>query len=79
MLSLRGFAKRRGLAYGTVNRYYTEGRLPPHDGELGDGDIDEGDDDSRSKPRVGWLAETVDHWERPGQGARTDLRKGSGG
>ncbi|KAA1248671.1 hypothetical protein F0Q45_19360 [Mycobacterium simiae] len=66
LLSLRGFANRRGLAHGTVRRYHAEGRLPQPDGELTDGaDI----------RHLGWLPETVDNWQRPGQGARTDLRR----
>jgi hypothetical protein len=68
LLSLRGFAKRRGLAYGTVNRYFVEKRLPPHDGEIGETEDD-------PKARVGWLPATVDDWKRPGQGARTDLKE----
>lgn len=71
-LSLRGFAKRAGLAYGTVNRYYVEGRLPEPDSRIA-----EAEDDSDKHPRYGWLPETVDRWllERPGRGARTDLEK----
>lgn len=66
LLSLRGFANRHGLAFGTVRRYYyVEHRLPEPDGILTDGaDIS----------RPGWLPETVDNWQRPGQGARTDLK-----
>lgn len=66
LLSLRGFANRLGLAHGTIRRYHTEGRLPQPDAELTDGN------DIR---HLGWLPETVDNWQRPGQGARTDLRK----
>lgn len=69
LLSLRGFANRRGLAHGTVRRYHVEGRLPQPDGELTDGaDI----------RHPGWLPETVDNWQRPGQGARTDLQSVKG-
>lgn len=73
LLSLRGFARRRGLAYGTVRRYHAEGRLPDPDGELTDdatGDLSALD----IHRHLGWLPETVDNWQRPGQGARTDLR-----
>lgn len=72
LLSLRGFARRRGLSYGTVLRYRHEGRLPKEDGELTDdpeGNLPE--DQVHRHP--GWLPETVDNWKRPGQGARTDL------
>jgi hypothetical protein len=68
LLSLRGFANRRGLAHGTVRRYHAEGRLPRPDAELTDGD---------KIRHLGWLPETVDNWQRPGQGARTDLHKDS--
>ncbi|MDD4865719.1 MAG: hypothetical protein PHQ28_00880 [Mycobacterium sp.] len=74
LLSLRGFARRSGLSYGTVLRYRHEGRLPAPDGELTDdpdGNMPEGD--VHSHP--GWLPATVDNWQRPGQGARTDLKR----
>ena len=74
LLSLRGFARRRGLAYGTVLRYRHEGRLPDPDGELTDdpdGDLPAAE--VHSHP--GWLPATVDNWQRPGQGARTDLKR----
>lgn len=74
LLSLRGFARRRGLAYGTVLRYHHEGRLPEPDGELtNDHDGTLSKDEVRSYP--GWLPETVDNWARPGPGARTDLKR----
>jgi hypothetical protein len=53
LLSLRGFANRCGLAHVTVRRYYAEGRLPPPDAELTDGDIIR---------RFGWLPETGMWW-----------------
>ncbi|MDD4865684.1 MAG: hypothetical protein PHQ28_00700 [Mycobacterium sp.] len=65
LLSLRGFARRRGLAPGTVRRYHAEGRLPPPDGQLTDG---------AGIRHVGWFPESVDNWQRPGQGSRTDLK-----
>lgn len=74
LLSLRGFARRRALSYGTVLRYRHEGRLPEPDGELTDdpdGDLPE--TEVHSHP--GWLVETIDSWQRPGQGARTDLKR----
>lgn len=66
LLSLRGFANRLGLAHGTVRRYHVEGRLPEPDGKLHDGE---------DIKQWGWFPETVDNWKRPGQGARTDLRR----
>ncbi len=62
-LSLREFAARVGLEYGTLQSYRQKKLLPEPDALTG---------------RVqGWLPETVDHWQanRPGRGARTDLRK----
>lgn len=74
LLSLRGFARRRGLSYGTVLRYRHENRLPPPDGELTDDpDGDLPADEVHSYP--GWLRATIDTWQRPGQGARTDLNR----
>ena len=73
LLSLRGFARRRGLSYGTVLRYHHENRLPEPDGVLTDGvggDLPE--DQVHSHP--GWLPDTIDNWQRPGQGTRTDLK-----
>jgi hypothetical protein len=61
-LNLEEFAERRKLAPGTVRDYYADGRLPPPDSTHG------------PRKRPGWLPETVDNWERPGRGARTDLR-----
>lgn len=69
-LSLKEFAERTGLAYSTVKAYWYRERplLPPPDAQIGD-----------NPPHVGWLEETVDTWERPGRGARTDLgQKASG-
>jgi hypothetical protein len=77
LLSLRGFARRRGLAYGTVRRYRFEGRLPEPDGELTDA-TEGGPDDQAVHRHVGWLPETIDNWQRPGPGARTDLHRHAG-
>ena len=74
LLSLRGFARRRGLAYGTVLRYRKEGRLPEPDGELTD-DLDGDLPESEVHSYPGWFPETADNWQRPGQGARTDLKR----
>lgn len=74
LLSLRGFARRRGLAYGTVRRYHHEGRLPAPDGELTD-DPDGNLPESEVNSHPGWLLDTIDNWRRPGQGARTDLAR----
>ncbi|UCN12843.1 MULTISPECIES: hypothetical protein [Mycobacterium avium complex (MAC)] len=55
-----------GVDPATVRKYHQHGRLPPEDAKTGlreDG-----------KPRYGWLRETVAAFERPGQGARTDLQ-----
>ncbi|WP_280319984.1 hypothetical protein [Nocardia wallacei] len=64
-LSLKEFAERTGLAYSTVKAYWHRPRplLPPPDAQVGE-----------NPPHVGWLPETVDNWERPGRGARRDLR-----
>ncbi|OHU47439.1 hypothetical protein BKG82_27185 [Mycobacteroides chelonae] len=74
LLSLRGLARRRGLAYGTVLRYRHEGRLPPQDGELTD-DPDGVFPANEVHCYPGWSPETVDNWDRPGPGARTDLAR----
>lgn len=71
-LSLKGFATHTGLAYNTVKDYKRKQLLPPHDAELG-GPATESDDDADTV-HLGWLPETVDNWQRPGQGARTDLK-----
>lgn len=58
-LSRGEVAARLGVAPGTLSRY----RLPAPDAVIGD--------------TRGWLPETVDAWhaQRPGRGARTDLRR----
>lgn len=64
-LSLKEFAERTGLAYSTVKTYWHMKRhlMPEPDAQVGDG-----------PPHVGWLPETIDNWQRPGRGARTDLK-----
>lgn len=61
-LSRAEFAARVGLAVGTLSRY----KLPEPDALVG--------------TTRGWLPATVDAWQaaRPGRGARTDLRPGTG-
>ena len=51
-------AERLGLAPSTWRALRSRRKTPPPDVWIG------------STP--GWLPETVDQWERPGQGARTD-------
>lgn len=74
LLNLRGFARRRGLAYGTVLRYHHENRLPEPDGYLTD-DHDGTLPKSEVHTHPGWFSDTVDNWERIGQGKRTDLQR----
>ncbi len=52
-----------GVARSTLRKYRSEGRLPPPD-----------DDSVPDRPR--WRVSTFEKWlkERPGRGARTDLR-----
>jgi hypothetical protein len=56
-------ARHLGIQPATWRGYYRDGRTPEPDGWIG------------GKPW--WLAQTIDSWERPGQGARTDLRRES--
>lgn len=56
-----------GVDPATVRKYHQQGRLPKEDSKTG---LREG-----GKPRLGWLPETIAALERPGQGARTDLRR----
>ena len=65
-LDLTDIAARWGVKPATVRRYRHEGRLPPCDAVIGI---------AAQHPREGWLPETVDAIERPGPGARTDLRR----
>ncbi|MGB8403492.1 MAG: hypothetical protein WCE30_05345 [Mycobacterium sp.] len=76
LLSLRGFARRRGLAYGTVLRYHKEGRLPEPDEVLTD-DPDGTWPESEVHTHPAWRLDTVDNWQRIGQGKRTDLQRKS--
>lgn len=66
-LSLHAYAQRIGIAYSTIRNYQRDKRLPPPDAIIGEG----------NSTTYGWLPETIDTWQinRPGRGARTDLRK----
>lgn len=66
-LGAADFAARAGLAVATIRSYMKKGLTPPADVII----------TTPSGPLRGWLPETIDAWqaERPGQGARTDLRK----
>lgn len=65
-LSLNAFAKRIGVTMHTIRSYAKEGRLPAPDAVIGE----------PPSAKQGWLPETIDTWQanRPGRGARTDLR-----
>ncbi|TEA09114.1 hypothetical protein CCUG60884_00283 [Mycobacteroides salmoniphilum] len=56
-----------GVDPATVRKYYQQGRLPKEDSKTG---LRAG-----GNPRFGWLPETIAAFKRPGQGARTDLRR----
>lgn len=47
------------ISPGTVRGYLSRGHMPPADGYLG--------------RTPWWRPETIEGWERPGRGARTDL------
>jgi transcriptional regulator, MerR family len=66
-LGAADFAARAGLATATIRSYMKKGLTPPADVVI----------TTPSGPLRGWLSETIDAWlaARPGQGARTDLRK----
>lgn len=68
-LSSRGVAERIGVTNNTISGYLQQGRLPKPDALIGSPDSD--------RPIRGWLPETIDEWNknRPGRGARTDLKK----
>lgn len=66
-LGAADFAARAGLAVATIRSYMRKGLTPPADVQIS----------TPNGPLRGWSPETVDAWltSRPGQGARTDLRK----
>lgn len=66
-LGTADFAARAGLATATIRSYMHKGLTPPADVQIS----------TPNGPLRGWSAETIDAWlaSRPGQGARTDLRK----
>lgn len=68
-LSVSDFARYAGLAQGTMSSYSAAGRLPEPDAYIGLG----------ARAVRGWTRATVDEWmsNRPGRGARTDLKRGS--
>lgn len=53
-----------GLAPGTVRGYASQGKMPEPDVRVGQ--------------ISGWSKATIDAWERPGRGARTDLAGSNG-
>lgn len=66
-LGAADFADRAGLAVATIRSYMRKGLTPPADVQIS----------TPNGPLRGWSPETIDAWiaSRPGQGARTDLRK----
>ena len=66
-LGTADFAARAGLAGSTIRSYIRKELLPPADVVI----------TTPSGPLRGWAPETIDSWltSRPGQGARTDLKK----
>jgi hypothetical protein len=66
-LGAADFAARAGLAVATIRSYMRKGLTPPADVQIR----------TPNGPLRGWSPETIDEWlaSRPGQGARTDLRK----
>lgn len=64
-LSLAGIARKTGKKFDTIKGYWQDGRLPEPDAVIGKED---------DRPKYGWLPETIERWDRPGQGARTDRR-----
>ena len=67
-LSLRGVAAYTGLSENTLKAYSQRGYMPAPDVEIGTGE---------KVTANGWSTDTIDHWlaNRPGRGARTDLKK----
>lgn len=66
-LGAADFAARADLAVATIRSYIRKGLTPPADVQIS----------TPNGPLRGWSPETIDAWlaSRPGQGARTDLRK----
>lgn len=66
-LGAADFAARAGMAVATIRSYMRKGLTPPADVQIS----------TPNGPLRGWSPETVDAWlaSRPGQDARTDLRK----
>ena len=66
-LGAADFAARAGLAVATIRSYMRKGLTPPADVQIS----------TPNGPLRGWSVATIDAWivARPGQGARTDLRK----
>ena len=66
-LALSDLAKAAGITFNTVKSYKAKGLLPEPDALIGLGD----------RAIRAWLPETVEEWikNRPGRGARTDLKK----
>lgn len=67
-LSLRGVAAYTGLSENTLKAYSQRGYMPAPDVRIGTGE---------KVTANGWSTDTIDHWlaNRPGRGARTDLKK----
>lgn len=63
LIGYREMAERAGVTASTLRRYRSQGRMPPPD-----------DDSVPDRPR--WRLSTFEAWmrDRPGRGARTDLR-----
>ncbi len=66
-LTAQDIAKMAGLSTLTIASYIRDGRLPEPDIWLGA---------LTERPLRGWKKETIEHWlkNRPGRGARTDLK-----
>lgn len=67
-LSLRGVAAYTGLSENTLKAYSQRGYMPAPDVRIGTGE---------KVTANGWSTDTIDYWlaNRPGRGARTDLKK----
>lgn len=64
-LDLTDIAELWGIDPATARKYHQQGHLPQPDARTGL---------KTEKPRYGWLPETIAAYQRPGRGARTDLR-----